>query len=135
MATPSRLSQAGRYRAGAHFERKVMELLNRQHDYTCLRSAGSSGVADVWACKPGEMLFIQCKRDGSLSPADWNALHAAAEHAGAVPLMAAQDGRQITFYRLLTPREPRQKPLPWELWEPCSTLIGGPSTSPSSVSP
>jgi Holliday junction resolvase len=104
------------YRQGATFERKIMVLL-ADHGYVVFRSAGSHGVADVIAFKPGEVLFVQCKTSGTISIREWNLLYAAANGIGAVPLMALRPGRgRVEFRRLMGVRSPRVQN--FEAWHP-----------------
>ncbi len=60
--------------------------------YDVLRSAGSKGAhkVDVLAVKPGQVLFVQCKRSGKLPPAERVALLRLASHLPGIglPLLA-----------------------------------------------
>ena len=60
----------------------------RANGYEPFRSSGSHGKIDVIAMKPGELLFIQCKKTGTLSKADGAELLRLARMVGAVPLLA-----------------------------------------------
>jgi len=63
--------------------------------YLVMRAPGSKGCADLIALKMGEVLLVQCKTDGYLTPAERAELYGAAELVGAVPLSArwVKDGR------------------------------------------
>lgn len=86
------------YARGAAFERRVRAALEKQ-GYQVIRSAGSRGAADLWAAKPGELLLVQCKRDGRLSKAAEQALVAMAEASGATAVLAepGSNGRGVFF--------------------------------------
>jgi len=75
------------YRRGADLERAAKHHLE-DNGYYVIKSAGSKGVADLVAIKPGETLLVQCKRpkDGYLLPAERVALRQLALRLGAVPL-------------------------------------------------
>lgn len=64
------------------FESKVARLFRAKGYYTVI-SAGSRGVADVVAIKPGEVLLIQCKSNGSLSSIEEQTLKELAVRVGA----------------------------------------------------
>lgn len=102
------------YRQGYEAERKVRELL-RVDGYYTMRAAGSKGEVDVLALKPGELLFVQVKRNGLLPLREWNALYEIATWANAIPLLATVAPRKsVTFHRLLSRKTPRQSPPPYE---------------------
>lgn len=85
--------------------------------YLVIRSAGSHGVADLVAVRVDLVALIQCKRQGSISVAEWNAFYDAARNVGAVPLLAqmANEHRGIAMY-LMTGRREKQGQRPCELW-------------------
>lgn len=58
-----------RYDGGAGLERAAKKLLE-DNGYYVIRSAGSKGMADLAAFKAGEMILVQCKTDGYISPAE-----------------------------------------------------------------
>lgn len=88
-----------------------------QHDledngYDTIRAASSKGIADVVGFKPGQVVFVQAKTDGRISPADRvQLLRLAAMVPGAVAIVAA---RPRTTYRLLTGPGPKD----WIAWSP-----------------
>jgi len=63
--------------------------------YLVMRAPGSKGCADLIALKRGEVLLVQCKTDGYLTPDERAELFGAARLVGAVPLSArwVKDGR------------------------------------------
>jgi len=116
------------YERGAEFERRVAKRLTVD-GYACFRSAGSHGKADIVAIKPGQILLIQCKRDGEISRAEWNGLLELAHliqpslsnglgRRVVWPLLAFMPGRQGISYRmLLRPAEPHQR-RSFSVWAP-----------------
>lgn len=74
------------YRNGAELERAAKHLLE-DDGYHVIKSGGSKGITDLVALKPGEILLIQCKTDGYLTPAERVALRRIALRLGAVPLV------------------------------------------------
>jgi Holliday junction resolvase len=80
--------------------------------YEVIRSAGSRSPIDLFAFKPGQLLLVQCKRDGRLGPAEWNALYTLAEMLGptAVPILAVHHKREkLELWRLVGRKVPRAK--------------------------
>lgn len=93
------------YQAGRALEYKTAADLEANGYTIVCRAAGSHGRADVIAQKPGELLYVQCKADGKISPADRAALTAMAREVGAVPLVAylavtGPRGGRTVAYRL-----------------------------------
>ena len=82
------------YRRGADLERAAKHYLE-DNGYYVIKSAGSKGVADLVAIKPGETLYVQCKLDGYLTPAERVSFRQAALASGAVPVVArwVKEGR------------------------------------------
>ena len=91
------------YRAGAVFERHVAAKLTND-GYLVIRAAGSHGVADLVALKPGQVLLINCKLSGAgaVPPAEWNALWEAAERVGAVALVVSRPKRGAKAWQRIT---------------------------------
>jgi Holliday junction resolvase len=103
------------YRLGAAFEHRVADKL-RAAGWTVIRAAGSHGKADLVAVKPGRVVFVQCKRRGTLGTREWNELVELSQVAGAVPVMAQMPGRRgVAFHRLLGPKVKRGV-RPLEVW-------------------
>lgn len=103
------------YAAGTRFEHKTIHDLE-DNGYEIIRAAGSKGSTkvDIAAMKPGQLLFIQCKRSGALPPAEWDRVHEVAGWVGAVPLLAANGprGRGVVYTELLGPKIPRARTQP-----------------------
>lgn len=101
-----------RYRGGADFEREVRAALVAD-GYDVVRSAGSKTKLDLVAFKPGQVLLVQCKRNGICPPAERADLLrvAALLPAVAVPVVAGRPG--ITYRRLTGPG-----PKDWVPWGP-----------------
>lgn len=92
------------YASGKRFEDKTgLDLI--LNGYFAVRAGGSRGVADLVAVKPGQVLLIQCKTDGSLPPKPWNALYDAAMGCGAIPLLAARPKPGVVEYWRLERRK------------------------------
>ena len=82
------------YAAGYALECATRDVL-RENGYAVIRSASSKTAVDLIAFKIGEMLFVQCKRSGTMSPADRRSLTQLATIAQATPITARwrKDGR------------------------------------------
>ena len=94
-----------RYRAGADFEREVRAHLVRD-GYEVIRSAGSKTKVDLLAFKPGQVLIVQCKRNGAIGPAERaEVVRIAGIIPTAVPVVASRP--KVTLQRLtgLGPRD------------------------------
>jgi Holliday junction resolvase len=93
------------YADGRRFEYKTRTHL-RGEGYEVTRAASSKTKLDLVAMKPGELLFVQCKRDGDCGPAEWDRLVELAEWVGAVPILAVNGpaGRGIVYWRLVGPK-------------------------------
>ena len=105
------------YQRGADFERRVVKDMESK-GYAAIRSAGSHKPADVVAMRRGKTVCIQCKRDGRLPPAEWNAFLDWCWKAGAVPVMASipKGGRGIAYHRLTGCKRGRGGQ-PMEVWK------------------
>lgn len=97
MTTPTK--PRSNYHRGRDLEHRVRTHL-RNEGYEALRTAGSKSKVDLVAIKPGQILFVQCKRSGALPPAEWNALWDLAQMVGAVPVLAEQLARGRKYWRL-----------------------------------
>lgn len=99
------------YQGGRTFEWKCRDHL-RDDGYEVIRSAGSKTKVDLIALKPGQQLYVQAKRDGVCSAAEWDRLVELAGWVGAIPVLAVNGpkGRGVTLWWLLGPKRPR---LPW----------------------
>lgn len=90
------------YRKGADFERATIKHL-KEHDYYCIRSAGSHSKVDIVALgNDGEILLIQNKLDSRISPSDRAELINLARRVYATPLVAYKLPRNSQiFYKEL----------------------------------
>lgn len=115
---------------GRDLENAVKALLG-EHGWTCVRAAGSKGVADVVAIPSRDTqpwLLVQCKLSNPvLSPTDRLALTTLAIPCKAVPLVACRgdkgEGTRVQYndshgmwvvFRELTGPGPRE----WTEWDP-----------------
>lgn len=99
------------YEAGARLERDTVKEL-RANGYEPFRAAGSKGIADVIAFKPGQVLFIQAKTKGVISPSDrLDLLWLAGMVPGGVALVVTRP--RTTYRRLVS-----SGPAAWEPWTP-----------------
>jgi Holliday junction resolvase len=114
------------YDRGAAYERRVKADLEG-HGYTVIRSAGSKSPVDLIACKPGEVLFVQCKtgivpaNQSSVSGEEWNHLLEAAVFAGADPVIADRDPvhpLRIRYRLIVAPHWPGSHEWPAARWGP-----------------
>ena len=104
------------YKRGADFERRAQKFLERI-GYAVVRSAGSHSPADLVAMRHGELVCVQCKRDGRLDPEEWNDFWEFCELAGALPVIAKVGPQgKCVVYNVLTSRKDgrgRQPLAPW----------------------
>ena len=70
-----------RYHSGRRFEYRVKKLLE-SHGYLVFRLAGSKPF-DLIALRPGEILFVECKKSGYISRTQMNRLCEMAKRVGA----------------------------------------------------
>lgn len=98
------------YDGGAAFERETRKHLEND-GYWVIKAAGSKGKADLVAIKPGQVLIVQCKRNGTCPPAERAEVRriAALLPGVGVPLVASRP--RVTF-RELTGNGPRE----WRPW-------------------
>jgi Holliday junction resolvase len=96
------------YSGGRTFEWKCRDHL-RNEGYEVIRSAGSKSKVDLVALRAGQLLLVQCKRDGVCSPAEWDRVHELATWVGAIPVLAVNGpkGRGVVLWRLLGPKRRR----------------------------
>jgi Holliday junction resolvase len=115
------------YRAGRDLEYAAAKDLEA-NGYFVIRAAGSHGLADLIGFKPGEVLIVQCKTDGKMTPAQRGSLTELADmiplHCG-TPLIARwqatgpRGGRTVTYTRTFYM-------LPTEPWTPDHALEATP---------
>lgn len=100
-----------RYNAGREFEYRTRDHLTSE-GYWVMRAAGSKTKADLIAIKPGQVLFVQCKRDGKLPPAERIEVRRLASLLPgiAVPILAYQKLRPSrVVYAELTGNGPKDR--------------------------
>lgn len=97
------------YRTGRDFEHTVRAALAAD-GYDVIRSAGSKTKVDLAAFKPGQALFVQCKRDGRISPPERLELLRMAALIGALPIVAwKRVGASAVLYWRLTGPGPKDR--------------------------
>jgi hypothetical protein len=114
------------YTRGMYAQRKVRDDLI-VNGYRVVTAAGSKGVADLVAFKPGQVLLVQVKNTaGPLPPKEraelvdlawfmnWRAEPVNGWPAWALPIAAAAPPKRPIVYRLLTGVGPAD----FELWTP-----------------
>lgn len=106
---------ATNYQRGANLERRVKDLLEGE-GFAVVRSAGSHSPADLVAMRGGEIVIVQCKRDGRLGPSEWNEFVEFCVKAGGVPILASIDGRKLLLERI-TGMKAGGRRQPKERWE------------------
>jgi len=99
------------YQIGKRFEDKTRNHL-RSEGYEVIRSAGSKSKVDLIGLKLGQLLLVQCKRDGVIGPAEWDRLVELAGWVGAIPVLAVNGprGYGVDYWRLTGPKL-RGKPM------------------------
>jgi hypothetical protein len=108
------------YEAGQRFAYKVRDDLHL-NGYKTATTAGSKGAADIWAAKPGQLLFVQAKkRDGQLPPKERLALInlAAYCYSPACPTLAIVAFQPVPRGPLHYRRLVGVGPGDWEPWTP-----------------
>lgn len=97
-----------RYDSGRRFEHAVrFDLVD--NGYEVIRSAGSKTKVDLVGFKPGQILLVQCKRDGRCPPSERAALLRVAAMVAAVPLIAWKiPGSAAVRYSRLTISDNRE---------------------------
>lgn len=105
----SKAPRQSKYRLGRALEYRCRDRL-KALGYFALRSPASRSPIDILAIRPGLVLFVQCKRGGTLPVSEWNALMDAAESCGALPVMCEQpSGRGSMRWWLLNERKDGSK--------------------------
>ena len=95
------------YRRGRALEYAVKKHLEEQ-GYFVVRSAGSKGPADLVALREGEILLIQCKKDGRLSKDEAYELLEAARIAGGKAILAYKEKRTLVLKEVNLPLKTAQ---------------------------
>ncbi len=83
-----------RYNAGRAFEYRVRDYFI-ERGYFVLRSAGSRSPLDLVCLKAGEMIIVQCKRDGRLGKVEREHLIALGEEFGCQVQLVSREGRKL----------------------------------------
>lgn len=102
-----------RYQAGARFERKVRDALKEQFGFFVIRTPASKSPVDLIALRHGQILFVQCRTNGRLDPAEWNAYYALCIEVGAEALVASSEGGKIQFFQITGMKVPETRAQPW----------------------
>ncbi len=106
------------YRIGRAVEYRARDDLRRRGFYV-MRSPRSQSPTDLVGFARGIVLFIQCKRSGTLPRGEWNALVDLAWSVGAVPLLASSPtGRGTVYMRLTDRKDGTRRRQPYEPYEP-----------------
>ncbi|MEM3006195.1 MAG: hypothetical protein QXJ79_05720 [Candidatus Bathyarchaeia archaeon] len=92
-------SQAPPYEKGRSFEYRVKRHLEGM-GYTVFRAGGSRSPADLLAMKRGELLLVQCRTGGYLSPRRRDRLRILAENLGARAILAHRKKGNLTLEEL-----------------------------------
>jgi Holliday junction resolvase len=76
------------YGSGVYYEKRTAAALVKD-GYAVIESRGSHGPADLWAAKPGQLLFVQVKKGDATLADQWlNELYALARTAGGIAILA-----------------------------------------------
>ena len=101
------------YRTGRDFEHRTRAVL-REAGYDVIRAAGSKTKADLVAIKPGQVLFVQCKRTALPSPAERSELLRLSRCLGlfgsAVIARKGPRGTPVAFEQLTGPGPKQRQP-------------------------
>ena len=101
------------YSDGRRVEHSVIHDLTA-NGYDTIRAASSKGCADVVAFKPGQVVFVNCKRTTMPGPAERADLIRVADLVDGWPIVALKPLRQGLQYRELTGPGPKE----WRPWVP-----------------
>lgn len=77
------------YARGSQHELRTKAKLEAD-GYWVVKSAGSKGVADLVAIKPGQILLVQGKLKGYLPPKEWNDFYQVALDLGALAIVVCR---------------------------------------------
>ena len=112
IAVESKVPKQSLYRIGRALEYRCRDALKKL-GYFVLRSPASKSPLDLVAVRSGLVLFVQCKRGGSLPPLKWNALFDLAATVQAIPVLASQPVyRGIDWYKLIGKKDGSKRPQP-----------------------
>jgi Holliday junction resolvase len=103
---------------GSYLEYKVRDHLISL-GYAATRSPASKGPADVTAFRPGEVVFVQCKRNLCMGVEEWNRFIDYCRKSGATPILAGMPtGRGIIYKELTGKKDGSRSRQPYKLWSP-----------------
>lgn len=107
------------YRLGRAFEYVARDNL-KARGYFVMRSPASRSPIDLLAVKTGTVLFVQCKRGGSIGVAEWNTLYDLAASVGALPVMAERhvSGRGVTYWLITEKKDGSKRRQPMVSFDP-----------------
>lgn len=105
------------YETGRRFEYQVKHDLE-ERGYYCVRAAGSHSKVDVVAVKGSICLFVQCKTDGAITPAEWNTLMRICACATFLPIVATKGKGGPAYKLLLEERGGHRGRRQWEPFDP-----------------
>lgn len=88
------------YARGRAFEYRVANHF-RSLGYIVTRSPKSKTAVDLFVIGHRVVLFVQCKVDGVLPPAEWNELFDMCDQCSAIPVLIARERRKIVCYQML----------------------------------
>jgi len=83
-----------KYQAGATFERRVKSYFE-SNDYVVFRSAGSRSPADLICLKAGEVILVQCKISGRLTPLEKQKLMILKDELNCQVAIFSRNGREL----------------------------------------
>lgn len=109
---------ATQYSRARNFEYRVRDDMAK-HGFIAVRSPASKTPVDVYCIGYETKVFIQCKTNGVLGPAEWNKFYAYCKSVNAIPVLAQKgsNGRGIS-YKLLTDWKIPRKRQPMTDWQP-----------------
>lgn len=108
------------YDKGRRFEWKTRDDL-RDRGFVVFRMAGSAGAGkiDLIAVHPTkEPLWVQCKDNARIGPAEWNTVRQSALWGGGVPILASNGprGRGVIYEELVADKVPYSRTRPAVPW-------------------
>lgn len=112
------------YQRGTAFERQVREDL-RERGYTVIRAAGSKGdskvdLVAISGTARHPLVFLQCKLDGKLGPAERTRIRQVSLWAGALAVVAGKTGPRgamLEYWRLTGSGPGDREPVSLGTWE------------------
>lgn len=105
------------YSRGATFENAVKKDMEH-HGYHAIRAAGSHTPADIYCISRSSLVYIQCKTNGVLGVAEWNAFLDYCSEVGAVPVLAEKIRGGILYHEITGRKDGTRKKQPMKEWTP-----------------